>query len=40
MGAHNNFTQSKEDERCCVDTDKSLCTQANWCIDTTLFYWL
>ena len=24
-------------ERHCVDTEKSLCTQGNWCLNTTLF---
>ena len=25
--------------RHCVQTEKCLCTQENWCVDTTLFDW-
>ena len=25
--------------RDCVDREKSLCTQGNWCVNTTLFDW-
>ena len=42
MGTQDNFSQSKEG--CCkwetlVDTENSLCTQGNLCIDTTFFDW-
>ena len=40
MGTQDNFSQSKEMERHCVNTVKSLCTQGNRCVDTTLFDWL
>ena len=40
MGTQDNFSQSKEMGRHCVNTVKSLCTQGNRCVDTTLFDWL
>ena len=39
-GTQDNFKQSKEDGGHCVDTEKSLCIQGKWCVDTTLFDWL
>ena len=43
MGTQDNISQSEEG--CCksetlVDTENSLCTQGNLCIDTTFFDWL
>ena len=40
MGTQDNFSQSKEIRRHCVSTEKSLCTQGNWCVDPALFDWL
>ena len=42
MGTQDNFSKSKEG--CCkwetlVDTENSLCSQGNLCIDTTFFDW-
>ena len=40
MSTQDNLSNQEEvvvNERHCVDTEKSPCTQGNWCVNTILF---